>query len=86
MTTAAHQASNRGVSPGGSELAVAQDKADRLAYSVEEAAVLLGISRTSAYLACQRGELPSRLIGRRRVVPIAALRAYLAAQDGAGAA
>lgn len=55
---------------------------ERLAYSVEEAAVLLGISRTSCYIACQKGELPSRLIGRRRVVPVAALRAYLAAQDG----
>ena len=59
---------------------------ERLAISVEEAAELLGISRTSAYLAAQRGELPSRLIGRRRVVPVAALRAYLAAQDGGNAA
>lgn len=54
----------------------------RLAISVEEAAERLGISRTSAYLACQRGELPSRLIGRRRVVPLAALERCLDALNG----
>ncbi len=58
----------------------------RLAYSVEEAAALLGISRTSAYLAAQRGEIPSRMIGRRRVVPVAALHAYLEQVDGPDAA
>ncbi len=55
---------------------------NRLAYSVEEVAALLGISRTSAYLACQRGDLPSRLIGRRRIVPVAALQSHLAAANG----
>ncbi len=59
---------------------------ERLAYSVEEAAVLLGISRTSAYLAAQRGEIPSRMIGRRRVVPVVALRAYLEQTNGPDAA
>ncbi len=52
---------------------------ERLAYTVEEAARLLGISRTSAYLAAQRGELPSVLIGRRRLVPREALDRFLAA-------
>ncbi len=51
---------------------------ERLAYTVEEAARLLGISRTSAYLAAQRGELPSVLIGRRRLVPREALDRFLA--------
>ena len=55
----------------------------RLAYSVEEAAALLGISRTSAYLAAQRGELPSRMIGRRRVVPRLALERFLLGKDAA---
>lgn len=59
---------------------------ERLAYTVEETAARLGISRTSAYLACQRGELPSRLIGRRRVVPKAALDTYLANLNGTGPA
>lgn len=62
-----------------SDAPAARAIADRkLAYSVGEAAALLGISRTSAYLAAQRGDLPSRLIGRRRVIPVAALNAYLA--------
>lgn len=59
----------------------ASNRPDRLALSIEETASLLGISRTSCYLAAQRGEIPSRLIGRRRVVPIPALQAYLAARD-----
>jgi len=55
----------------------------RLAYSVEEAAALLGISRTSAYLAAQRGELPSRMIGRRRVVPRVSLERFLSGENAA---
>ena len=51
---------------------------EKLAYSVEEAAELLGISKTSAYQAAQRGELPSVIIGRRRLVPRAALDRLLA--------
>lgn len=56
---------------------------EKLAYTVEEAAALLGLSRTSAYLACQRGDLPSRLIGRRRVVPKAALERLLGGEPDA---
>ncbi len=68
--------------PGQHPFTNTPDQPARLAYSIEETAALLGISRTSCYLAAQRGEIPSRVIGRRRVVPVAALRAYLAAQDG----
>lgn len=50
----------------------------RLGLSVEEFAAAVGISRTSAYLAAQRGEIPSKVIGRRRIIPIAALAAWLA--------
>jgi len=46
---------------------------DRLTWTVAEAARLLGISRTCAYEAAHRGELPVRTIGRRMVVPHAAL-------------
>jgi excisionase family DNA binding protein len=46
---------------------------DRLTWSVAEAADLLGISRTSAYEAAHRGELPVKVIGRRMLVPRAAL-------------
>ena len=46
---------------------------DRLTWTVTEAARLLGISRTCAYEAAHRGELPVRTIGRRMVVPRSAL-------------
>ncbi len=46
---------------------------DRLTWTVAEAARLLGISRASAYEAVHRGELPVRTIGRRMLVPRAAL-------------
>jgi excisionase family DNA binding protein len=47
--------------------------ADRLTLTVEEAAALLGISRAFAYEAVRRGEIPSIRIGRRVLVPKAAL-------------
>jgi len=50
---------------------------DRLTWTVAEAAQLLGISRTCAYEAAHRGELPVRTIGRRMVVPRSALRRLL---------
>jgi excisionase family DNA binding protein len=46
---------------------------ERLALSVEDAAGLLGISRTLAYEAIARGELPSVRLGKRIVVPRRAL-------------
>lgn len=48
-----------------------------LTYSIIEAAKVLGISKTLAYEAAERGEIPSIKIGARRVVPIAALEAFL---------
>ena len=50
---------------------------DRLVFTVEEAAQLLGISRSFAYEAVQRGDIPSMRIGRRILVPKAALQRYL---------
>jgi excisionase family DNA binding protein len=41
----------------------------RLTMSVEEAATVLGISRTFAYEAVARGEIPCIRIGRRILVP-----------------
>jgi excisionase family DNA binding protein len=46
--------------------------ANRLVFRVE-GAQLLGIARSCAYEAVQRGELPSMRIGRRILVPKAAL-------------
>ncbi len=48
--------------------------------SVEEAAALLGISRNTAYEAVRRGEIPSIRIGKRFLIPAAALERML---DGA---
>jgi excisionase family DNA binding protein len=45
----------------------------RLTWTVPEAARLLGISKDSAYEAAHRGELPVRVIGRRMLIPRAAL-------------
>jgi excisionase family DNA binding protein len=53
---------------------------DRLTWTIAEAAQLLGISRACAYEAAHRGELPVRVIGRRMLVPRAALLRLL---DGA---
>ena len=54
----------------------------RLGYSIEEFAERVGIGRTLAYQAALRGEIPTRRIGRRLIVPRAALDAWLAG-DGA---
>ena len=56
----------------------------RLGLSVEEFADAVGIGRTSAYLAVQRGEIPTRRIGRRVIVPLAALDAWLSEHENPG--
>jgi excisionase family DNA binding protein len=51
---------------------------DRLAYSVEEAADLLGIGRTYMFRLVSSGQIESFKIGRRRKVSLDALNAFLA--------
>jgi excisionase family DNA binding protein len=58
--------------------------ADRLTYDVEETGVKLGISRTQAYEAAKNGELPTIRIGKRLLVPKAALDRMLADPADAG--
>jgi excisionase family DNA binding protein len=41
--------------------------------SIEEAALLLGISRSAAYRAAKAGQLVTFRVGRRRLVPTAPL-------------
>ena len=53
---------------------------ERLTYTLTEAARRLGISRALAYEAAHRGELPVCRIGRRLLVPRAALVRLL--EDG----
>ncbi|MEM7342394.1 MAG: helix-turn-helix domain-containing protein [Actinomycetota bacterium] len=50
------------------------DGDERLALSVPEAAELLGISRSAAYSCVRSGELPALKMGRRVLIPVAALR------------
>jgi len=49
--------------------------------TVEEAAVILRISRGSAYVAARNGDLPTIKIGKRLLVPRARLEAMLAGND-----
>jgi len=56
---------------------------NRLVFSVEDAQ-LLGISRSFAYEAVQRGGIPSMRIGRRILVPKAALHRFLLAEEASG--
>ena len=51
----------------------------RLTLTVEDAAELLGLSRAFAYESVRRGEIPSIRIGRRILVPKAALERLLGA-------
>ena len=48
--------------------------------TVSEAARRLGVGRSTAYLAAKRGELPTVRLGRRVVVPIAALDRLLSGE------
>lgn len=57
-------------------------EAGRLVLSVEEAAAALGVSRGTAYQATRTGDLPSRRIGRRIVVPIPELLVWLGEEGG----
>ena len=50
---------------------------DTLVRTVPEAAQLVGVSARTYYAAAARGEVPAIRIGRRLVVPEAALRRFL---------
>ena len=53
-------------------------KIDRLVFTVEETARILGISRGTAYLLANSGGIPAIRIGQRRlVVPRKALEEFL---------
>lgn len=60
-----------------------EDLEGRATISIEEAGLLCGISRPTAYACARRGELPTLSLGRRRVVPVAALMKLLGNEEGA---
>lgn len=51
--------------------------AKRTTLTIEQTAQLLGLGRTAAYEAARRGQFPTRRLGRRLVVPVPALMAWL---------
>jgi len=51
----------------------------KVTVSIEEVAHLLGLGRSAAYEAARRGELPTRRLGRRLLVPVPALLEWLGA-------
>ena len=51
---------------------------EKLTLSVTEAGQLLGISRTAAYEGARNGQIPTVRIGKRLLVPRAALKQLLA--------
>lgn len=53
--------------------------AGRATITIEQTAGLLGLGRTAAYDAARRGELPTRKLGRRLLVPVPALLSWLEA-------
>lgn len=50
---------------------------ERLTVTVEEAGKLLGISRNNAYVLATKGELPTIRLGKRLLVPKAAIEKLL---------
>ena len=50
---------------------------ERVTISVDEAAAMLGISRTSAYEYVRTGQLPAIRMGRRLLVPLKAINNLL---------
>jgi excisionase family DNA binding protein len=53
--------------------------AGKATITAEQTAQVLGLGRTAAYEAARRGELPTRRLGRRLLVPVPALLDWLGA-------
>ena len=62
--------------------AIAREPVVPVAYDVDEAAVALRLSRSALYELIRSGQIRSVKSGRRRLVPVAALTAYLDSLDG----
>lgn len=60
------------------------DLDSRVTLTIDETAAVLGLGRSAAYEAARRGQIPSRRLGRRVVVPVPALREWLRASVDGG--
>ena len=69
--------------PAGARGTTGAGKAERLTFTVDEVAIALGISRSSAYECAKRGEIPTVRLGRRIVVPRRAVLELLGETDTA---
>jgi excisionase family DNA binding protein len=54
-----------------------ESKSSRRTMTIVEAAKVLGVGRNQAYEAARRGEIPTIRIGKRLLVPLAALERLL---------
>ncbi len=61
---------------------VIPDPRERPTLSVEEAGRCLGLGRSASYAAVERGEVPALRVGRRLMVPTAALLRLLEIDPG----
>ena len=66
--------------------ALVPDAANQPTMQVDDVAAALGLSRAATYNGVQTGEIPSIRIGRRIVVPTAAVRRMLQLDGGPDAA
>lgn len=57
------------------------DLEHRATLTVLKTASLLGLGRTAAYEAARRGQIPTRRLGRRLVVPVPALLEWLGSTE-----
>ena len=55
---------------------------EKMTFTVEEAAKILGLGRSGAYEAARRGDIPTIRIGKRLLVPTAALERMLEVTPG----
>jgi excisionase family DNA binding protein len=56
----------------------AQVKPERETFTVEEAGAILGLGRNASYAGAHNGQIPSIRVGKRLLVPRAALEKLLA--------
>lgn len=56
---------------------------ERMALTVQEAALVLRLGQGSVYAAIHRGELPARRVGKRWIIPRASLERFLDGQPAA---